>query len=223
MHANQKVLEGRVDKLEEKIEKKADLEEVKEIENRVTTLEGKVNKIQENPTEPQPSTSSGQGNASDVIKEIKDQEERKRNLIFFNVPESKASDINDRAKHDKEEVKEISKICQATIKKDEMTRAIRLGKKPNGDKPRPLLIEVTSDEKKPALFKNLTKLQNAPEKYRSISVKNDLTPKQREQEKALREEAKKKEDEASGEAKFKVRGPPWDRRVVKIEERKKKN
>ncbi len=223
LHANQQVLERRVEKLEEKVEKKADLEDVKQIENRVTGLEGKINQIQENPGSSQPSTSSGQGNPSDVIREIKDQEERKRNLVFFNIPESKASDVNDRAKHDKEEVKEISKICQATIKKDEMIKAIRLGKKPNGDKPRPLLIELVSDEKKPTLFKNLSKLQNAPGKYKSVSVKNDLTPKQRELEKNLREEAKKKEEEALGEAKFKVRGPPWARRIAKIETKQKKN
>ncbi len=223
LHANQQELQSKVKELEEKVDKKADQTTVDEIQSRVTNLEAKVNGIHENPQNPQPSTSSGQGNQSDVIKEIRDQEEQKRNLVFFNIPESKASDVNDRAKHDKEEVKEISKICQATIKKDEMTRAIRLGKKPNGDKPRPLLIELVSDEKKPALFKNLSKLQNAPDKYKSVSVKNDLTPKQRELEKNLREEAKKKEEEASGEAKFKVRGPPWDRRITKIETKQKKN
>ncbi len=222
LHANQQVLEGKVDKLEEKIEKKADLEEMKQIENRVTTLEARISTIQENPENPQPSTSSGQGNQDDVIKEIKDQEERKKNVLFFNLPESKASDVNDRAKHDKEEVKEISKICQATIKKDEMIKAKRLGKKSN-DKPRPLLIELVSDEKKRALFQNLSKLQHAPDKYKSVSVQNDLTPKQRENEKKLREEAKKKEVEASGEAKFKVRGPPWARRIIKIEAKKRNN
>ncbi len=103
-----------------------------------------------------------------------------------------------------------------------MVRAIRLGKKPDADKPCPLLIEVSNKEKKKALFKNLSKLQGAPQKYRSISVQNDLTPKQREQEKLLREQAKKKEEEASGEIKFKVRGPPWDRMIVKVEAKKQK-
>ncbi len=220
LHANQQKLEEKVNRLEEKIDNKAEKAEVEEIRERVTTLEDKVKSNQEEI--PTPSTSSGQGNPSDVIKEIKDQEERMRNIILFNVPESKATDINERTKHDKEEVKEITKICNATIKKDEMIRAIRLGKKPNGDKPRPLLIEISSEPKKKALFKNLSKLQNAPEKYRSISIQNDLTQKQREREKIMREEAKKKEQEASGEVKFRVRGPPWDRRIVKIEAKKSK-
>ncbi len=71
------------------------------------------------------------------------------------------------------------------------------------------------------LFKNLRLLQEAPEKYRSVSVKNDLTEKQRKREKELREEAKKKKAETSGEAAFKVRGPSWARKVVKVEKQKK--
>ncbi len=222
LHANQQQLEGKVRKLEEKIERKADKKDVEEIKNKVTSLQEKMNLAQDHASDtdnPVPSTSTGKGNTMDAIKEMKDQEDRKRNVIFFNLPESKATDMNDRSKHDKEEVKEITKFCNATIKKDEMIRAKRLGKK-NGDQPRPLLIEVISEEKKKAFFKNLSKLQSAPDKYKSVSVQNDLTQKQREQEKILREEAKKKEQEASGEAKFKVRGPPWDRKIVKIETKK---
>ncbi len=224
LHANQQQLEVKVKNLEEKVDKKADKEEVEEIKKKVQDMEGKINSTQENdPANPQPSTSPGNGTTMDVIKEMKDQDDRKRNIIFFNIPESKATDMNDKTKHDKEEVKEITKICNATIKKDDMIKAIRLGKKPTGNKPRPLLIELNRDhgeEKKRALFKNLSKLQNAPDKYRAISVQNDLTKKQREQEKLLREEAKKKEEEASGETKFTVRGPPWDRKIVKTQAKK---
>ncbi len=228
LNAEQSKFKQRLDDLEKKaadkkevqkeLEKKADKEDMQKLEQRVTTLEEKAEKENTQDSEnPGPSTSSGGGNTMDqVIKEMKDQDDRKNNIIFFNIAESKSKDMNERTKHDKEEVKEITKICSATIKKDDMLRAIRLGKKPNEDKPRPLLIEVSSDDKKKALFKNLSKLQNAPEKYQAVSVQNDLTKKQREQEKNLREEAKKKEEEASGEAKFKVRGPPWDRKIVKF-------
>ncbi len=228
----QKELEKKADKedlqkLEQRVtnlEEKANKEDVEEIKDKVQKLEGRINSTHENAQDsanPQPSTSSGGGNTMDeVIKEMKDQEDRKRNIIFFNIPESKSKDMNERVKHDKEEAKEITKICSATIKKDDMLKAKRLGKIPDDDKPRPLLIEVSSDEKKRALFKNLSKLQNAPDKYKTVSVRNDLTKKQREQEKTLREEAKKKEQEDSGEAKFKVRGPPWDRKIVKLPTKK---
>ncbi len=215
--------EKKVDKedLQKELDKKAAKEDVEKLEERINTMEGKQATSGESSTvNPQASTSSGNGNTmEDVIKEMKDQEDRKRNIIFFNIPESKAKDMNERTKHDKEEVKEITKICNATIKKDDMLKAKRLGKK-SEDKPRPLLIEVSNDEKKSVLFKNLSKLQNAPDKYKAVSVQNDLTQKQRAQEKILREEAKKKEQEASGEAKFKVRGPPWDRKIVKIQTKK---
>ena len=149
LHANQQELDRKVKKFEEKVDNKAEKTDVEEIRQRVTSLEGRINENQgENPENPVPGTSSGQGhgNPEEVIKEIKAQEERMNNIILFNVPESKASDLNERTKHDKEEVKEITKICNATIKKDEMIKAIRLGKKPNAEKPRPLLIEIINGD-----------------------------------------------------------------------------
>ncbi len=139
--------------------------------------------------------------------------------MFFNLTESKNGDAVDKTKHDKEEVKQLAKQCKVPISKDEMIRARRLGKQKD-DKPRPLLIQLSNPEKKGMLFKNLKLLQQAPEKYRQVSVQNDLTEKQRKKEKELREEAKKKESE-SGEATFKVRGPPWARKVVKVDKPKK--
>ncbi len=101
-----------------------------------------------------------------------------------------------------------------------MISARRLGKQKD-DKPRPLLIQLSNPEKKVMLFKNLRLLQQAPEKYRQVSVQNDLTEKQRKKEKELREEAKKKEAESSGESVFKVRGPSWARKVIKVDKPKR--
>ncbi len=202
-------------------EKKADKDDMKNLEQRVTTLEGNqgTSGIQSNHG---PST-SGTDQAKEVIKEIKAQEERKLNVIIFNLAEGPGQDNQDKVKHDKEEVKEIGKICQASIKKDDITMAKRLGKKTDGSNPRPLLITLSNDEKKKALFMNLKKLQTAPDKYKKISVRHDLTPKQQEDEKALREEAKKMEAELSGKEKCLVRGPPWARKIVKVPAQNKKN
>jgi hypothetical protein len=43
-----------------------------------------------------------------------------------------------------------------------------------------------------------------------------MTPKEREEIKAMVEEAKKKEESSSGKFIFRVRGPPWNRYIKKM-------
>ena len=202
--------ENKVNKedLEKEMEKKADKDDVEKLEQRITTMEGKHAASGGSSIVNQGASCSKrpEDHAEELIKEIKDQEERKLNALLFNLPESKADNDVDRTKHDKDEVKQLAKHC----------KVVRLGKK-HENKPRPLLIQISSDDKKRMLFKNLRMLQEAPDKFKQVSVKHDLTEKQRKREKELREEAKKKEADTSGEATFKVRGPPWARKIVKVE------
>ena len=226
MKAEQAKFKKRLDNLEEskvnkedltkEMDKKADKADVENLEQRVTAVEDKQTaSVNEGAS---CSKSSGD-DAEEVIREIKEQEERKLNILFFNLPEHKSGDMADKIKHDKEEVKQLAKHCKVAISKDEISNVKRLGKQ--GEKPRPLLIQVSSPEKKRLLFKNLRLLQEAPDKFKRVSVQNDLTEKQRKREKELRDEAKKKETEASGEVTFKVRGPPWARKIVKVDKPKK--
>jgi hypothetical protein len=54
-------------------------------------------------------------------------------------------------------------------------------------------------------------------KYKDINVSNDLTKTERVREKEPWEEAKKMKDkDDSGDYEYKVRGPPWARKVAKI-------
>ena len=76
------------------------------------------------------------------------------------------------------------------------------------------------DKKKHGLMSNLVNLSNASEGLRKISVRHDLTKKQRDEEKKLREEAKKMEaEDKSGEFDYRIRGPPWERRIAKMKKR----
>ena len=119
------------------------------------------------------------------------------------------------------QIKELGKICKETIRKEDVVKIIRLGKR-NPNKPRPILVEFKGDEKKRGLMKNLANLSKAPEAMKKISVQHDLTKKQREDEKELRDHAKKMESEDnSGEFNYRIRGPPWARRIVKM--KKKEN
>jgi hypothetical protein len=66
------------------------------------------------------------------------------------------------------------------------------------------------------LFKNFHYAKQN-QKYENVSVSNDLTQTEREKEKKLWSEAKRQQiSDVSGDYMYKVRGPPWARRIVKI-------
>ena len=66
------------------------------------------------------------------------------------------------------------------------------------------------------------KLKNADSVLKEVQANHDLTKTQRENDKKLRDEAKLKEEQ-SGEFYFKVRGPPWDRKIIQIRKVKENN
>ncbi len=163
----------------------------------------------------------GEATTSEVVNEIKEQDSRKCNIILHNVQEKQSENEDERSKHDREQMKELGKVCKENIKKEDVVKMIRLGKR-SANKPRPLLVEFKDEEKKRALMKNLVNLSTAPEPMRRISVQHDLTKKQRDEEKKMREEAKKMESEdESGEWNYRIRGPPWARRIVKMKKKDK--
>ena len=111
-------------------------------------------------------------------------------------------------------------LMDVTLPLPEVQKAIRLGKKRDDGSQRPLLIALEKPEKKSLIFKNTAKLKNTV--YKDISLANDLTKLQREQNKKLREEAKEKNaSESTGKYLYKVVGPPWARKVAKMEKEPK--
>ena len=71
-------------------------------------------------------------------------------------------------------------------------------------------------EKTTQLFKNLWKLRDADAKFNCLRIQNDLTKEEREDEKKLVDKAKAEEASAGGNSRYRARGPPWARRVVKM-------
>ena len=72
----------------------------------------------------------------------------------------------------------------------DINEVIRLGKKTQDGKPRPMKVIMKNPERKVRLFKKLWKLRDATESYRGLSIQNDLTKKEREEEKKLLDEAR---------------------------------
>ncbi len=209
LHSNHQKLDKKVEYLKEEIKKKADKDDVKKLEERIVRVEEKQKKAEEKPT-------TSYATPNDMLRELKEREARLNNAVFFKVPESKATKIEDKIKEDCQLLKEIGKICQESIEDDDIVKVKRLGKK--GENPRPMLVTFNEDkdkDKKRKLFRNLQKLKEGPDNLKEVSGQHDFTVQQREEEKKLREDAKKKEEE-SGEYSFRVRGPTWARKVVQI-------
>ena len=100
--------------------------------------------------------------------------------------------------------------------KDEIIKVIRLGKKQtDGDtgdteqKPRPLKVVMKDTNKKMELFKRLSNLRDAEDKYKCLCIHHDLTKKEREEGRKLLEEASTKEIHDEGKWLYRVSGPPW--------------
>ncbi len=206
LHKNQKLTDNKVEYLKQEIKKKADKEEVKKLEERIEKVEEKQKKYEDKPT-------TSFVNPNDVLREMKDREDRINNAVFFNVPESNSPRMEDKIKDDRQILKEIGRICGESLEDDAVVEVKRIGKK--GEKPRTMLVTFIDDKKKRNLFRNLQKLRDGPDNLKLVSGQHDFTVQQREEEKKLREEAKKKEEE-SGEYNYRVRGPTWARKVVPI-------
>ena len=74
-------------------------------------------------------------------------------------------------------------------------------------------------DSKKSLFSNLKSLQQAPDNLKALSISHDFTPEEREENKRLREEAKAKET-SDPEHKYVIRGPPWNREIIKVTKKK---
>ncbi len=197
-------LEAQLVKVEERVEMKADKEEVQsEIKRLEDDIKNKVDKeaVEEllKKAEPQPSTSK-QATEKEImaksISELEEREKRKSNLMFFGVEEIESDDADTRKTHDIMRVKEVSEELGEDVN---VEKVVRLGKK-SEDKVRPIKVTLTTPEMKRKVLtkaKNLRESKN--EKSKKIFIKPDLTEIQRAEEQDLLKEVKKKNAEALGE------------------------
>ena len=129
---------------------------------------------------------------SDVISaflnEEKERNKRRCNVIVHSVDEFTSDNSQERKEY-------ISTISSVFVKhlgvKATIVNATRIGRKRepgSGSRPRLVKVTVASEHEKALLLRNCTKLrdQNNPDEVRKIYVTPDLTPKEQQQNKALR-------------------------------------
>ena len=165
--------------------------------------------------------SGGEG-TTDVneLEEYKESVARRNNIIIFKAKESDEIEPDQRKTDDIMIVNELCKITGANP--ESIKNVTRLGKKNEKDqKPRPMKVVFEDEKAKGVLMSNLKILAIADDKFKQLNVAHDMTQREREQNKKTLAEAKEKNEamDLKGQSEkfiFMVKGPPWDRKVVKV-------
>lgn len=121
---------------------------------------------------------------STILSKEREKDKRQLNLIVHQLTESTKEDPQSRKTED---IHVSSKLIQKYLGIPvTITNAIRLGSR--GDKPRLLKISVSSKREKGLVLKNCVKLwnKNHPADIQRVYITPDLTPKEQQENKALR-------------------------------------
>lgn len=186
--------EDRLVSVENSLESKASKQDVASISQSLKAMDQKIQQLAA-AKEPTQIT-----NVEDSVKEIKDRDSRKTNIVWFGIPESVSEEATTRKQEDIDGVKEL---CDSVLEVSvEIKQAKRLGKK--ADKSRPLLVTLENADQVSNVLKNSRKMsEHSNERIKKVSVKRDMTPLEREQFRKLvklrnqkREEAERKGEDA---------------------------
>lgn len=144
--------------------------------------------------------------SNSVLIELNERRNRENNIVVYGAAETNTA-------LDRTFVLNLMRACELEVEEEQINSVGRLGKSVQGrEKARPMLVKFANGEIKKCLFKNLRKLKGKHE-YDVVRIAHDLTRRERDHEAALWMQAKNLE--AAGKGKHLVRGPPWNRRVVK--------
>ena len=207
----------KIGEINEEVKKKCDKNDVIEIVKTLMQERGEAKNLIENEGKVQSESMTS------VLSEVNERKERELNLIMYGLKECSSTNREERIQHDKEKVKEVFKVCDVDVQDKDMTKIIRLGKYHEEKNNRPILISLKSIAMKKNILKGAWKLSKTNKELSEehIRISNDLTKSERDHEKQLHLKAKELQENESGEYMYRVRGPPWARKIVKL--RKKKN
>ena len=139
---------------------------------------------------------------SQSFDELKEREERKNNLIIFNLKESLKEDMSEALKDDLHNIKEVLKITnpemtENTIKDLTTSNINRLGRKPtsqeNVTKVRPIKLSLPNEATKYKIIRNTHKLKSCLA-YPKIGFKFDMTRQQQVEERELKQELERRKE-----------------------------
>ena len=174
---------NRLEIIEKTLDRKVDREHVNRLEQRMESLEN--NNYSENTAQPA-STST----INETLNEQKERENRAKNIILFNIPESSKPNPQDRTKEDTDFVTRVFQTLE--IEDYDIDKCIRLGKKVSG-KSRLTRVTLKSQESKGNVLRKSRALENS-EDFSDIYIRPDLTRLQRTEQRMLRDELRSRRD-----------------------------
>ena len=120
-----------------------------------------------------------------------EKERKKKNIMIFNLRESKKEAAKDRYMEDEENCKKIF-TEELEVQNIHIEKVIRIGRA-DPNKVRPLMVKMGSEEEKSKILQNTKKLRYSEEFVR-VYLARDLTEKEREKDRNLRLELKEKRE-----------------------------
>ena len=144
---------------------------------------------------------------SESFKELEDRAKRKTNLIVMNIPESDSEDIQEKKDHDLAEIKKVFNVMDCKDIAAEIKQVTRLGKQQTSGEnkyPRLLKVVLTNEENQKEVIRK-SKCLKSKEGYERVYINRDLTPLELREQKVLREELKKKRNEAGRDERWIIR------------------
>ncbi|MEW8545714.1 MAG: hypothetical protein AB2693_19505 [Candidatus Thiodiazotropha sp.] len=210
-----KHFESRVEALENQISTKVDEHKVREI----------VQSIQsDNEQTDTPQLHSVNDTVLATVKDCRDSINREANFIMYRVKEALSDDPHERKDLDTRFVQDF--LDCITAEDVQVTSVSRLGKRDLNKvntKDRPVKVTCGNPEQKREVLRkvsNLKYIEDESEKspFKKVSVTHDMTKSERQVNKSKLDEAKLKtaNDSEAGKYIYKVRGPPWNRRTVRL-------
>ena len=125
-----------------------------------------------------------------------DKDSRKNNIIILRLNEQTSGDAKEKIEKDRQEVKKLLEITNPELNAEineilNNKRTFRLGRNyKEGDKPRPIKIELTDEDMKFDIFQGCRNLKNSM--YEHVSVQSDLSKEEQKQNYKLRQELRER-------------------------------
>lgn len=136
-----------------------------------------------------------------VVHELADREQRRKNLIVFNMPESVQGTNESKKRVDEQSVRSlISNLVPEDLSQARIN-VVRIGNR-GDNKIRPLKVVLPSETIVANILRNSKKLHDLPQ-YDRVAVSSDRTPMQRQQYNLLKRELDQRV--ASGERDLRIR------------------
>ena len=126
---------------------------------------------------------------TEVMEEQREKEEKKNNIIMYNMPEPVTNDVNQAIKEDITLVKEVLAEVHPNIGEVEIDEknTKRLGKEKKSGHTRPIKIQFRDDASKGQVFRNSAKLRSH-DRFAKVNISSDKTRKELQEDRKLKED-----------------------------------